>query len=78
MAWEERIALEVQEGKKVVTEYPLAWQKNDLNFVDHLINFHRLPTQIAGAFAVGKALGGFMKDHPEFSVGIPVGKVEKK
>lgn len=41
------------------------------NLPDHLINFHRLPTMIAGMFATGLAIGSFLKERPEFEVEFP-------
>lgn len=45
------------------------------NLVTHLINFHRLPIKFAEMFTTSVAIGGFLKDHPEFKVGLITEKV---
>jgi len=67
--------LDEEISEMVGKERHTATLKKGEKLLDHLVNFHRLPNRIAGAFATGLALGDFLKDHPDFKVGIPIPKL---
>jgi len=60
--------LDEEIGEITNKEHHTSALKQGEKLLDHLVNFHRLPNSIAGMFATGYALGGFLKDHPTFDV----------